>query len=876
MAFTWNVGNEAPRSREIGEWLPERGEGLDIIIIATQENKYMAKESISLSKRGSVKTVSKSKIRASITALQQTTIEDPDSDEEAEKPATDVVTTAKQKFRRRPWLWRALTAGSGLNGAGVGNANWATMLCCGSKYANMVFGRSEHLEHWERLVLQRLNSPTPEPPALAPAAAEDSSGSGKQRRGAPKTWRICKHAVLAEMRLTIYERCQPEATSGESLASTPAKRSPGKRRGSGAPFGSDVVRRLSLGLIDFPGGAARGVTLAHRDRVPLGKGGVVGNKGGLAVELHVDGTRLLVVASHLAAHDQGVHKRHKQSVAILHELMSRGKLGLAREHGGFESKMDVTSEFDHILWLGDLNYRIDLGLAKVPRALDDLGATPPPPLADVLAAEAEAVAWAPEHAYYVDKERLVSSAAKVKALVHDKDWAALEAADQLRHAQRCGHAFVAFRESPLAFAPTFKVRRTIATPLSDSYISPKEPSKMRVPSYCDRILHRSMPHLPMHLQLVRTWPVFGVSTSDHKPVCALLNLTPSPAAPPRSIQPVTLTFSRVSLIGEPQASPLLPRAHRAKIRFFASPPGILVPPSLGPRHSTAGLAGHAGVLAGDMARRMRARSSTHGAIPANANLRSQLKKLTSATTDVLEREVLTWDAADMPALTLCCGVEELDRVTLTMSVYTYTRAATKGGKSKLRGSVQLRLGPIDPQTGHIVLTPLTPSLPAGCAAPHAPAGQPSTKQPADSGPHSPHEHGPFRMDYCASLQPFALALSVQANVYDATKRQEHDSAWTNLRGLPFRVKLFGNNGQPPRFKPPPSLAQSRYESDPGDVRLHRFASAYEDTRQTSGIALELQGSSASSDVFRAVDDDDSSLSATGSKSTSTKRRNTMS
>ena len=43
-----------------------------------------------------------------------------------------------------------------------------------------------------------------------------------------------------------------------------------------------------------------------------------------------------------------------------------------------------------------------------------------------------------------------------------------------------------------------------------------EPKKQRVPSYCDRVLVRSLPHLQSHLQLVSTRPVFGVTKfSDH-------------------------------------------------------------------------------------------------------------------------------------------------------------------------------------------------------------------------------------------------------------------------------------------------------------------------------------------------------------------------
>ena len=84
--------------------------------------------------------------------------------------------------------------------------------------------------------------------------------------------------------------------------------------------------------------------------MPLGKLGLVANKGALAIELklrHEDGltSSVLFVASHLAAHDQGVHKRNLQSRTILEHLYKRGKLGYARDQlSGFHSKMPLSCQ----------------------------------------------------------------------------------------------------------------------------------------------------------------------------------------------------------------------------------------------------------------------------------------------------------------------------------------------------------------------------------------------------------------------------------------------------------------------------------------------------------------------------------------------------
>jgi hypothetical protein len=54
---------------------------------------------------------------------------------------------------------------------------------------------------------------------------------------------------------------------------------------------------------------------------------------------------------------------------------------------------------------------------------------------------------------------------------------------------------VGFREGPLTFAPTFKVRRALADEPHEAYAQPKDVKKLRVPAYCDRVLCASMAHV---------------------------------------------------------------------------------------------------------------------------------------------------------------------------------------------------------------------------------------------------------------------------------------------------------------------------------------------------------------------------------------------
>lgn len=50
----------------------------------------------------------------------------------------------------------------------------------------------------------------------------------------------------------------------------------------------------------------------------------------------------------------------------------------------------------------------------------------------------------------------------------------------------------------------------------------------RIPSYCDRVLHKSLPGLRANLKLNRFASVETIATSDHKPVVAEFHLTPTP------------------------------------------------------------------------------------------------------------------------------------------------------------------------------------------------------------------------------------------------------------------------------------------------------------------------------------------------------------
>lgn len=217
-----------------------------------------------------------------------------------------------------------------------------------------------------------------------------------------------------------------------------------------------------------------------------GIGHCVGNKGGLVICLDVRRasgvTSLCFVSCHLAAHMQYCERRNEDCEEILQEARVRNKA------------LDVTSQFDHCFWLGDLNYRV----VTEHHPFDD------------------------KHGAHRESE---AGKAEARRLVAAQDWAELMKKDQLREQQLKGRAFAGFEEGEPAFAPTFKVKKGTR---GIAHLG------QRTPSYCDRVLWKSMPHCRRHVEQL----VFGcpdeVTTSDHKPVVSIFRVTPTAA--PRAEQ----------------------------------------------------------------------------------------------------------------------------------------------------------------------------------------------------------------------------------------------------------------------------------------------------------------------------------------------------
>ncbi|GMT00587.1 hypothetical protein PENTCL1PPCAC_22761, partial [Pristionchus entomophagus] len=183
----------------------------------------------------------------------------------------------------------------------------------------------------------------------------------------------------------------------------------------------------------------------------------LGNKGGVCASLLMNNTRVAFVNTHLAAGDESVTRRNEDFREISQMIFPNG-----------------LSLFDHdiIIWLGDLNYRINSQVNGLSNS---------------------------------DVRRIASSSEMTRLVKFD----------QLREQQSFGKIFVGFKEGPISFPPTYKY--DIGTHIWDTS------EKARSPAWCDRILWWSGDE-DTKISLNSYTSIPSVTLSDHKPVRAELNL----------------------------------------------------------------------------------------------------------------------------------------------------------------------------------------------------------------------------------------------------------------------------------------------------------------------------------------------------------------
>jgi phosphatidylinositol-bisphosphatase len=197
------------------------------------------------------------------------------------------------------------------------------------------------------------------------------------------------------------------------------------------------------------------ISHVYTDVEPVGIMGIMGNKGGVAVRFAVHDSTLCFVNCHLNAHHANVRRRNQDYRDICDRL----------RFATLPSEATLW-DHEHVFWIGDLNYRIDLP--------DD----------------------------------------HVRSLTARAAWDDLYAADQLRTQQRNGSAFHGWQEAAIRFAPTYKYDTD-----SENYDTSE---KRRAPAWCDRILYRGATLGDTCVQ--HSYKRHELRSSDHRPVSALFTV----------------------------------------------------------------------------------------------------------------------------------------------------------------------------------------------------------------------------------------------------------------------------------------------------------------------------------------------------------------
>ncbi|KAL4219720.1 Phosphatidylinositol 3 [Mactra antiquata] len=209
------------------------------------------------------------------------------------------------------------------------------------------------------------------------------------------------------------------------------------------------------------------ISRIQRSSVRTGIANALGNKGAVAISFYFNGTSFCFINAHLTSGDERCSRRNQN----YHDILKNLTLNLGQKHLNL---FDLTSQFTHVFWLGDLNYRVE--------------------------------------------ENIQNLLLKVQ----EKDIPYLIERDQLKRLQRQKVAFCGFDEAEITFLPTYRLERNTPGYRYAWKKIKRTGERINAPSWCDRVLWKSYPGV--FIENVAYGSSEAILSSDHRPVFSSFNV----------------------------------------------------------------------------------------------------------------------------------------------------------------------------------------------------------------------------------------------------------------------------------------------------------------------------------------------------------------
>jgi phosphatidylinositol-3,4,5-trisphosphate 5-phosphatase 2 len=201
--------------------------------------------------------------------------------------------------------------------------------------------------------------------------------------------------------------------------------------------------------------------------VRTGIGNKLGNKGAVGISFYFNNTSLGFISAHLTSGTEKCNRRNQN----YHDIL-KGMVPLKHKN---MSQFDLTHQFNHLFFFGDLNYRVP-----------------------------------------INSEEIIMFA-------KNENLAPIYCADQLKGEMEKKKVFVGFEEAPILFPPTYRFAKGHRTMDHYVYVKKKRSGdRINEPSYCDRVLWKSYPD--SRISNTSYGCTCDITTSDHSPIYATFQI----------------------------------------------------------------------------------------------------------------------------------------------------------------------------------------------------------------------------------------------------------------------------------------------------------------------------------------------------------------